>query len=134
MDSEEWRPVLGYEGYYEVSSLGRVRSLPRIRSAKRRKGTQFTMRMAGRVLVLCLNKSGYLAGNMCIEGQRKNFEVRSEEHTSELQSLMRTSYAVFCLKKTTTPHSYHTLTTTSSLPMTTLLTTPTTTLRPAPRI
>src|SRR3546814_3044347 len=27
------------------------------------------------------------------------FEVRSEEHTSELQSLMRISYAVFCLKK-----------------------------------
>src|SRR3546814_2392444 len=27
---------------------------------------------------------------------------RSEEHTSELQSLMRSSYAVFCLKKTTT--------------------------------
>src|SRR3546814_7984333 len=28
-------------------------------------------------------------------------EARSEEHTSELQSLMRISYAVFCLKKTT---------------------------------
>src|SRR3546814_5581899 len=28
--------------------------------------------------------------------------VRSEEHTSELQSLMRISYAVFCLKHTTT--------------------------------
>src|SRR3546814_2024823 len=27
--------------------------------------------------------------------------MRSEEHTSELQSLMRTSYAVFCLKKNT---------------------------------
>src|SRR3546814_4886157 len=27
--------------------------------------------------------------------------MRSEEHTSELQSLMRTSYAVFCLKKKT---------------------------------
>src|SRR3546814_8076252 len=27
-------------------------------------------------------------------------DVRSEEHTSELQSLMRISYAVFCLKKT----------------------------------
>src|SRR3546814_8308380 len=26
-------------------------------------------------------------------------EMRSEEHTSELQSLMRTSYAFFCLKK-----------------------------------
>src|SRR3546814_6894422 len=28
--------------------------------------------------------------------------VRSEEHTSELQSIMRISYAVFCLKKKTT--------------------------------
>src|SRR3546814_3754548 len=28
---------------------------------------------------------------------------RSEEHTSELQSLMRISYAVFCLKKKTSP-------------------------------
>src|SRR3546814_10555485 len=29
------------------------------------------------------------------------FQERSEEHTSELQSLMRISYAVFCLKKNT---------------------------------
>src|SRR3546814_3742950 len=29
----------------------------------------------------------------------KPASLRSEEHTSELQSLMRTSYAVFCLKK-----------------------------------
>src|SRR3546814_2115285 len=29
---------------------------------------------------------------------------RSEEHTSELQSLMRISYAVFCLKKKNTKH------------------------------
>src|SRR3546814_1975014 len=34
---------------------------------------------------------------------------RSEEHTSELQSLMRISYAVFCLQKTTqTPAEQHT--------------------------
>src|SRR3546814_2089575 len=32
-----------------------------------------------------------------VTGQRR--PVRSEEHTSELQSLMRISYAVFCLKK-----------------------------------
>src|SRR3546814_9124597 len=30
---------------------------------------------------------------------RPRTEMRSEEHTSELQSLMRISYAVFCLKK-----------------------------------
>src|SRR3546814_9000634 len=31
--------------------------------------------------------------------------LRSEEHTSELQSLMRISYAVFCLKKKTRSHT-----------------------------
>src|SRR3546814_713484 len=34
-----------------------------------------------------------------LDTRRKQVLVRSEEHTSELQSLMRTSYAVFCLKK-----------------------------------
>src|SRR3546814_3411814 len=35
-------------------------------------------------------------------------ELRSEEHTSELQSLMRISYAVFCLKKKKQNHKQHT--------------------------
>src|SRR3546814_4933393 len=41
---------------------------------------------------------------------RRRGRVRSEEHTSELQSLMRTSYAVFCLKKknTDTDHTQNT--------------------------
>src|SRR3546814_4254814 len=34
-------------------------------------------------------------------GPHQQDRSRSEEHTSELQSLMRISYAVFCLKKTT---------------------------------
>src|SRR3546814_6860739 len=34
-------------------------------------------------------------------------EFRSEEHTSELQSLMRISYAVFCLKKKKTQTNQH---------------------------
>src|SRR3546814_13945353 len=34
-------------------------------------------------------------------GARSQRRLRSEEHTSELQSLMRISYAVFCLKKKT---------------------------------
>src|SRR3546814_9129006 len=35
--------------------------------------------------------------------------VRSEEHTSELQSLMRISYAVFCLKKKTSTTNIYTM-------------------------
>src|SRR3546814_2022414 len=34
-------------------------------------------------------------------------EFRSEQHTSELQSLMRISYAVFCLKKQTNNHTHN---------------------------
>src|SRR3546814_18182029 len=34
-----------------------------------------------------------------LRGHFFRLQVRSEEHTSELQSLMRISYAVFCLKK-----------------------------------
>src|SRR3546814_14306099 len=33
------------------------------------------------------------------EGEPRSIPFRSEEHTSELQSLMRISYAAFCLKK-----------------------------------
>src|SRR3546814_6626988 len=40
-----------------------------------------------------VNTGGFLHTRMRV------IPVRSEEHTSELQSLMRTSYAVFCLKK-----------------------------------
>src|SRR3546814_7261620 len=39
---------------------------------------------------------------------RPDRPLRSEGHTSELQSLMRISYAVFCLKKKTTEHNRHT--------------------------
>src|SRR3546814_1654177 len=43
-------------------------------------------------------KSGLLK-NSKVEITGDDFRERSEEHTSELQSLMRISYAVFCLKK-----------------------------------
>src|SRR3546814_6770055 len=49
---------------------------------------------------------------------RPDEEIRSEEHTSELQSLMRISYAVFCLKKKTTnrPTNYNNSSTTKRPP------------------
>src|SRR3546814_6211822 len=39
------------------------------------------------------------ASEVSLECVTNNRDERSEEHTSELQSLMRISYAVFCLKK-----------------------------------
>src|SRR3546814_13029562 len=60
---------------------------------------------------LCFAVIGAGCGRAGNEGKRDNGcgerrraqgpERRSEEHTSELQSLMRKSYAVFCLKKKT---------------------------------
>src|SRR3546814_7303802 len=44
---------------------------------------------------------GNQAQSLVLEGLLQSLGQRSEEHTSELQSLMRISYAVFCLKKKT---------------------------------
>src|SRR3546814_4200912 len=41
----------------------------------------------------------YCCGKLQTSSHHGRIEGRSEEHTSELQSLMRISYAVFCLKK-----------------------------------
>src|SRR3546814_6371893 len=58
-------------------------------------------RVSGRDLVLPLPR-GRCAGSNWTESTcrscRTSRRMRSEEHTSELQSLMRISYAVFCLK------------------------------------
>src|SRR3546814_3430284 len=43
--------------------------------------------------------SGFPGGIKSINFEKLIAKARSEEHTSELQSLMRISYAVFCLKK-----------------------------------
>src|SRR3546814_4379887 len=48
---------------------------------------------------------GTIVREIDTSGQPVAREERSEEHTSELQSLMRISYAVFCLKKKTNKYS-----------------------------
>src|SRR3546814_6488903 len=45
---------------------------------------------------------------LCRRQVARNILDRSEEHTSELQSLMRSSYAVFCLKKKANKITTHT--------------------------
>src|SRR3546814_7483061 len=57
-------------------------------SGDRSRAPHFVERMRG----------NYVEAFRCYSARRHSCE-RSEEHTSELQSLMRISYAVFCLKK-----------------------------------
>src|SRR3546814_3730322 len=55
-------------------------------------------RIHARSVMVSSNRLGLVAKMDVIEGEGGRVS-RSEEHTSELQSLMRISYAVFCLKK-----------------------------------
>src|SRR3546814_6670245 len=45
------------------------------------------------------SNEGFLYIRTANDSKLRHLRMRSEEHTSELQSLMRISYAVFCLKK-----------------------------------
>src|SRR3546814_10829617 len=78
-----------------------------------RKASPVAKRKAGdlrRLPQLAHENRALLVQNACVEVEQCNQlidfvvakpPIRSEEHTSELQSLMRISYAVFCLKKKT---------------------------------
>src|SRR3546814_9109364 len=68
---------------------------PRSMRSARRSDVRFNMILT----LMCVLTSRKLGDYLDLRNHRRR--IRSEEHTSELQSLMRTSYAVFCLKKKT---------------------------------
>src|SRR3546814_4166659 len=89
------------------------------RSARRRACAQFGGHPTVRKLVhrdhvalerRQLRLPGGDGGDIEAHGRAQPAAARSEEHTSELQSLMRISYAVFCLKKKNTQLTKHTKT------------------------
>src|SRR3546814_4518162 len=55
--------------------------------------------ISGQTYKKLVSMGGATSGWVGEEDERPTLHHRSEEHTSELQSLMRISYAVFCLKK-----------------------------------
>lgn len=68
---ENWRKIKGYEGLYEVSDWGRVRSLgmwTNIRGGGKRW-------LAGRVLIPHKDRGGYLLVDLCKDGVRKTCKV-----------------------------------------------------------
>jgi hypothetical protein len=71
---ETWRPVVGYEGFYEVSDLGRVRSTTRPIRTSRNPTLSQTLR--GKVLKQRL-RSGYPSVNLCVANKPQSCCVHS---------------------------------------------------------
>ncbi len=66
---EVFLPIRHYEGHYEISNLGRVRSLTRVVRHGGARGGRYTS--AGRLLAVHPNSCGYLRVNLCVEDVRQ---------------------------------------------------------------
>src|SRR3546814_466777 len=86
------RPGIKVSVFNEGEGIGREH-IPRLTERFYRVDSRRSRRLGGTGLGLAIAKH--------IINRHRGVLERSEEHTSELQSLMRNSYAVFCLKKKT---------------------------------
>ena len=66
---EEWKDIEGFEGYYQVSNLGRVKSLPRIRKT----GTGYYVSKT-KILTPSLMQ-GYVQNALCMNGKAKSYRT-----------------------------------------------------------
>lgn len=74
MESDEkWLPVVGYEGYYEVSDHGRVRSVDRMV----RSGATGSVWLAGRTLRPGTGRTGHLRVSLSREGRQTTHSVHA---------------------------------------------------------
>lgn len=58
--TEEWRDIAGYEGFYQVSSLGRVRSLDRVIEFENSRGTKVRKSLRGMIMKPRVYSNSYL--------------------------------------------------------------------------
>ena len=72
-ESEEWRSIDGYEGLYEVSNLGRVRSLDKLVIF----GSGSVKFMKGRVLKPTKDGGGYLKVTLSKDGKQTTFKLQT---------------------------------------------------------
>ena len=70
---EIWKPVVGYEGFYEVSNLGRVRSLDRVTMKPHpRNGVMTRYIKPGRIMKPASHPNGYLTICLKVNGSKEN--------------------------------------------------------------
>lgn len=76
MTAERWLPVVGYEGYYEVSDLGRVRSMFRVVPVRQTgKRSPPFVTVEGRLMRQQIDRKGYPTVGLKLNGSRKNLSV-----------------------------------------------------------
>jgi hypothetical protein len=69
MSEERWLPVVGFEGFYEVSDQGRVRSLDRQVMRHGGKASGYPLRIRGRVLAPRRQEPGYSTVQLHLDGR-----------------------------------------------------------------
>lgn len=84
MITELWLPYKGYEGLYEVSNLGRVRSIPR---TIYRSDNGAAVHISGKLIKARLDKRGYPRLQLCRNNKSKAFRVHRLVATAFLQNL-----------------------------------------------
>lgn len=72
--TETWVSVVGYEGLYEVSDMGRVRSLDRVHQSRNRWGP-VERRLLGGTKALTVDPHGYLQVRLCKDGRAVTLRV-----------------------------------------------------------
>ncbi len=75
IDGEEWRDIEGYEGLYQVSNMGRVKSLEREYKSNNGKGTEYIGKTKTRILKSGFNGDGYLQVALCRDSKCKYTKV-----------------------------------------------------------
>src|SRR3546814_5967791 len=91
-------PYLGGSSRMSSRLKSRIRTFAGLSSERIASPTQYTFSLGNPRWRK--NATHFPSGDMVNSFRRRaGVAIRSEEHTSELQSLMRISYAVFCLKK-----------------------------------
>lgn len=73
INNEVWRPVVGYEGLYEVSNYGRVKRLERVIYKSNIKGTTYPATYNEKILSPVKHKLGYLYVNLRTENDGVHF-------------------------------------------------------------
>lgn len=81
--SEQWKPVVGYEGAYEVSDLGNIRSLPHARRGR----NSSVRRFPARALRGWVNGNGYRAVTLVADGK---------DHTALIHRLVLEAFVGPC--------------------------------------